>query len=276
MLPIYYINLNARTDRRAHMEAQFVLLALGATRIEAVRPDNAVATLSRRGWLRNAFHRLDPATLCRTLSHAEVLDHIVRSNAPLSLVLEDDALLAEGLPDFLKSIEDLLPGHVDLVRLETCYHPAALGREALLPRGPVGLRRLCGTQPGSAAYLVRPQAASAILKGLPQTGEAIDDMLFSSFGWGLFNLTIGQTVPGLAVELDKRRSFAHLPMTRGDVAPAREAMLRQKPKTLLTGLKSRSRLVRAATRQWSHFGAHALWGDKEDVGFADDRRLRRR
>ena len=267
MLPIYYINLANRTDRRAQMEAQFDLLGLGATRIEAVNPLDMVGRLSHRGWFRNHFPGLSPEALASLLSHAIVLDYIAAGSEPWSLVLEDDAVLSRDLPDFLIRAEAELPAGLDLVRLEAGYRPARLGRENVVKRGPVAIRPLQSAQEGAGAYLIRPHAARRLLKALPKTGLTLEDCLFGRAGWGLYALSIGQTVPALSIQLNKSpRDRAH-PAARADMSPNRPVPTRG----FRRALRRQARALALFARDWQHFGSPVLWDEKAEIGFADFR-----
>src|ERR1700748_961603 len=87
---IFYINLDARTDRRGFMERQFGLLGLEAERVPAITPDvlppEALQFCDER---RDRW--VSPVELACAFSHRRAWQLVVERNLPGALIFEDDA-----------------------------------------------------------------------------------------------------------------------------------------------------------------------------------------
>jgi glycosyl transferase family 25 len=123
MLPIYYINLDTDSQRRASMQAQLGLLGLQAQRVPALRW--SVLSLSEQNRLYSAdlndrrFYRpmVDGEKGCYA-SHLKVCECLLASDASGCVVLEDDVRLS---PDFPAVVEALgrLEGGWDVIKLHS-------------------------------------------------------------------------------------------------------------------------------------------------------------
>jgi len=96
-IPVYYINLAPRTDRRQFMEEQFSRLGIVAERIDAV-------TIADVGETRMALHAdpRNPWAMTRVevacgMSHEKAWRHMLDAGREFALILEDDAVLGDGV-----------------------------------------------------------------------------------------------------------------------------------------------------------------------------------
>ena len=108
-LPIWMINLDRATARRAKMEAQFEAMGLTVTRVPAIDGKAEAARLAPMadmpGFAKLMGRPPLSAELGCYLSHLEVWQRLVDSGAEVGLVLEDDVVFHD---DFLPAIRAAL------------------------------------------------------------------------------------------------------------------------------------------------------------------------
>lgn len=189
----FYINLDTRPDRREHIEAQLGRAGLRAERFTAVTPDDidpAQLAAARR-------NSLSPGELACSLSHRRVWELAIARGQTGVLVIEDDALLSEGLRQMLE-LSDL---HT---RLDALRFEARLGHVTLGSRLAVEgheFRRLMDTCLGTCAYYISTEFAAQLLARTDLDRCAIDKLLFGRQGGLIYEARIYQSLPGLAAQL---------------------------------------------------------------------------
>lgn len=200
-IPVYYINLASRPDRREFMERQFQQLSIAAERIEAVRIDEVDDSLI-------AFHRtarslwhLAAGDLACGLSHQRCWARLLASDAPAALVLEDDVVMSSSISDLL---DPTLAGRVgaDLMKLETFCTAVKLG-SARHHVGSTDLRELCSSQMGGAAYILTREAARESLASPLRNQMGVDRFLFGRGGYHLLRSRVLQALPSPCIQMDK-------------------------------------------------------------------------
>jgi len=191
-LPIFYINLASRPDRRAHVERQLGALGLTGTRIEAV-------TAADCGDI--AGSALSPGELGCSRSHQKIWRLMIEQAIPAALILEDDVLLSEQLPGVLADPR-LLDG-IDAIQMETRQTSAMIG--PLIPSTVAGLGRgrLMSSSLGSAAYVMTRELAARLLTRADIDSLPLDTLLFGRPGSLVYEARIFQAVPALAIQLDQ-------------------------------------------------------------------------
>lgn len=227
IIPVYYINLASRPDRRAFMEAQFERLGIAADRIEAVRMDEVPRDLVEWHATTHSLWRLAEGDLACGLSHQRSWQRLLDSGAPAALVLEDDVQIAAPVLDFLDAgLPDRLGA--DLLKLETFHSPVKLG-SASQRVGATELRELCSSQMGGAAYILTREAARRSLASPLRNQMGIDRFLFGRGGYHLLRSRVLQTVPSPCIQIDKldaadRIGVSNIAVTRAPSAarPARD------------------------------------------------------
>lgn len=183
-MQVFVINLARATDRMALMARQLELLGLDFTRLEAVTPETLEPDANDAHWQR--WQRPMRSTeMALTASHRAVWRQVRDGPA---LVLEDDALLSFGIADWLSAVADR-PG-IEHLSLET------RGRKKLLTRGPGELWAMHQDRTGSAAYVIWPAGARALLEREAAVA-APSDALISETPMASF-----QAVPARAVQFD--------------------------------------------------------------------------
>ncbi len=180
-LPVYFINLDRRPDRRAYMEDQLAAMGLGSERISA-RDAQVVTDAEIAGDVALSGHliRMGRGSQCNALNHFEIMRRLAGGQAPAAIVLEDDIELS---PDLAAVAEggDWLPAGIGIVRLEKWSRRVTrklLGPEIARVAGR-SVRRLHSRVGGSGAYVLTRAAAARILAGKGVLRHPIDHLLFN-------------------------------------------------------------------------------------------------
>lgn len=226
-IPVYYINLASRPDRREFMERQFQQLGIAAERIEAVRMDEVPRGLVEWHATTHSLWRLAEGDLACGLSHQRSWKRLLANGAPAALVLEDDVQLAAPVLDFL-SPELTEQLQADLLKLETFQSPVKLG-SAVQQVGSTTLRELCSSQMGGAAYILTRDVARRSLGSPLRNQMGIDRFLFGRGGYHLLRSRVLQATPSPCIQIDKldtadRVGESNIAMTRkpSTARPARD------------------------------------------------------
>lgn len=192
---ILLINLDRSVDRLQFQRRQLGRLGLHFVRLRGCTPqdidDRRYRELAWR-WQR-PMSRTEVACL---LSHARAWRHVADSGRP-ALVLEDDAVVSDGLPGFLAQLgrRDLAR---EIVNLETRHTRKFVSRRTVADEvAGVRLFELMIDRGGAAAYVVGPQAAERLLERM-STRPALADALINATR-GVRRL---QAEPALAVPSD--------------------------------------------------------------------------
>jgi glycosyl transferase family 25 len=262
-IPVYYINLASRPDRRAFMERQFAELGIAAERIEAVRMDEVPPALVAWHETTHSLWRLAEGDLACGLSHQRSWEQLLRSGAPAALVLEDDVQLAAPVFDFL---DPELPRRLeaDLVKLETFHSPVKLGSAAQRV-GTTELRELCSSQMGGAAYILTSEMARRSLDSPLRNQMGIDRFLFGRGGYHLLRSRVLQAIPSPCIQIDKLDAADHIGESNIAVTRTPSASRPARDLSAVIGLHLDhvARLARLATRDLA-----ALRGPRVIIPFA--------
>jgi len=178
MLPIFYINLASRPDRREFMDDQLRALGLVGTRIEAVTPADISAEEANLYCNGENPNYLRKNELACTRSHELCWQTMLDMGAERALVFEDDVKISARLPELLNALDTI---DAELIRID------ALGStirvypvDQTTARG-IAIRRFRSTTAGSAGYIINRSAARKFL-GHPQLRErAFDLVLYDPF-----------------------------------------------------------------------------------------------
>ncbi|MBC6437254.1 MAG: glycosyltransferase family 25 protein [Rhodobacteraceae bacterium] len=191
MLRTIIINMATATDRMGFMAAQMAHFNLSWERLEAVTPATLTPPADDPVW-RRWQRPLRQTEMALCASHMRVWEQVLKHDAPC-LILEDDAVLAADLPDFLARVTGL--PNIDHLSLET------RGRRKFVsihmhPAAPV--RRLWQDRTGAAAYIAWPRGARQMLARAHAAGGGPADAVISGT-WGMKSF---QADPALSVQLD--------------------------------------------------------------------------
>lgn len=178
MIPIYYINLDSRPDRRRYMDEQFAALGLVAERLVAATPLDVTAADADRycNPARPAFLRRNE--LACTMSHEWAWQKMIEHGHERVLILEDDAELSSRLPAFLAEAGAI---DADLIRIETTGAPMRVFPVLATGASGIAVRPFRSTPRGTAGYILRAGAARMLLANPHLRLRALDLALFDPF-----------------------------------------------------------------------------------------------
>ncbi len=161
-LKTWVINLDRAPERLARIRGQLERLGLPFTRFAAV--DARQMTPAQKALLDDAAYRrkhgMAPVwgELGCYLSHVEVMRAFLASDAEFALVLEDDVLLHDSLPEVLKGLM-ANPGRWDAVKLSAVHRGTPVKVLEVAPGHHLAV--MLSRVTGSSAYLMNRKAAAA-------------------------------------------------------------------------------------------------------------------
>ena len=206
-LPIYYINLTSRVDRREHMETALAQLGLIGERIEAVTRDSVP---------RDLHTGVPPSYAASRLSHVSAWQRLIDSGAPAAIVLEDDVVFAPSFVDFIDPAVTALGA--DLIKLETFRRPILLGAKSLAVGPSSKVRELQSSHFGAAAYLISAGAARRALTEPSLSRLHTDRFLFGRGGPHLLRRKVLQADPAPCVQLMLVKGHSRTATASSDLA----------------------------------------------------------
>lgn len=256
MIPVFYINLADRPDRRTFMERQFARLGMPAERVEAITAAE-IPELTRLRQAALAPHRrLSPNEIACSLSHRKAWQLMIDRNSPCALIMEDDGVLSETLPVVLADPR-LLEPEVDAIQLETHRTSALLGRPLPTPAPGIFKHRLMSSSLGGAAYLLTREFAEQLLRDSRIDDVCHDVLIFSREHGFIYERRVFQMSPALVVQIG-HITDATEGVARSDLTEGRKRSRRGKAKTVGRHLSSFGRSLRHLSRIVTTF---ALTGD---------------
>ncbi len=216
---IYYINIEARTDRRKTFELQLVSLGLKAQRIKAVTPPDLSENDKKKYCDARKFYWLSEAELACSLSHVAALNQFIESGEQFCLIFEDDVLISASLKGFIKAFE-ADPPELDILRIENNVYPIRMAPTPLAIIDDIKILRFYNGCDGSAGYIASRRAAKRIVAGKEMRLMPADRALFNPYDPLASDLTILQAVSALCKQeskLDERGTEK----SNSDIAGAR-------------------------------------------------------
>lgn len=260
MLPIFFVNMASRPDRRQHIEQQLASLDLTATRIEATTPADFSPALEERR--RSGAVRLNAGELACSLSHQHIWQVMLDQQIPAALILEDDVVLAADLPAVLDD-PHLLNHQPDAIQLETHATAALVGRPVPTAVAGVSQNRLMSSSLGTAAYVMTSRLARRVLQRQDLDQMSVDSLLFGRPGGLFYEARIYQAVPALAIQLDQTRE--------GKLTIGQSDLTGQRPPHRPAGPMPFGARLKRTTNHWGHhlrilttFGPTGeLWGSRK-------------
>jgi GR25 family glycosyltransferase involved in LPS biosynthesis len=163
-LHISYINLDSRPDRNQQISGRFRELNLSAERIIAVTPDDL--SEADKMACERSYGTDDPiiaAELCCNLSHKRAMETFLSSGADYGAIFEDDALMADDLPELLAQIDaEGMP--CDILKLETYIDRTQYGVRPIRRYGQYGVHSMHSYTWGCAGYVMSRKAAERYLE----------------------------------------------------------------------------------------------------------------
>ncbi|MCM2291262.1 glycosyltransferase family 25 protein [Allorhizobium sp. BGMRC 0089] len=193
---IFVINLDHMTARLAFQQRQFKALGLTFERIRATKAEDAVLNNYSEAYWNDWERPIRPAERACFLSHRQLWQRIAQGSKP-ALILEDDAVLSDMLPAFLRRLA--VQDGIDHITLET------RNRRKLMATTPVEglpIQRLYLDRAGAAAYLLWPEGARKLLKRTEKRAYIADAAICAAH-----ELKSYQAVPALAMQIDCCKTY---------------------------------------------------------------------
>lgn len=176
--PVLVITLDHATQRQETIAARLQALSLSCTFIPGVdgrKIDLLQHPLYKPLKRRLFFGRdLSAGEFGCVLAHREVYQYMLQQQIPHAVVLEDDAILSDELPEIINSLASMSQ-QWDLVRFlgrEKNYRKSRPVRP--LPGSHASLSRIHGTPGGAYGYMLNQHAAKRLLQMMNKNWLAID------------------------------------------------------------------------------------------------------
>jgi len=189
---VIVINTPDATERMDFQRDQFARLDLPFARLNAYTPDTVSDTFMGKSWRGFSGPMTNGERAC-LMSHYRAWES-VREKGP-ALIVEDDALLADNVPELLFNVATLQD--VDHVSLEVRGRRKLLGISRIPATHGVSLRRLYLDWHGAAAYILWPTGAEGLIKSARRGASTVDWLIGTAFDLRSF-----QTDPACALQLD--------------------------------------------------------------------------
>ena len=178
-IPVYVISLARAEERRENMRRQLDALGMGYEIVDGVDGAKLAPEESPRRVRPVKFKMVYGREMTKGeigcfLSHCAVLERVAESGVECALILEDDAVLSDDLPNIVKRVNEC-EWHWDAVLLSAAKRRALDAFLCDLGGG----RRLVRYQrkPSTAtAYMVRPAGAKKLLAHCAEMWAGIDHM----------------------------------------------------------------------------------------------------
>jgi len=196
MIPIFWINLDRRLDRRTRMTN--LLKDLPSTRVTAIEGSSLTNTEVDSLFSSERKYQLSKNEAGCILSHREIWRTMLAKDIDVACILEDDVELSPDFPFFMRST-DWLPEAFDVIKVETMMAPVFLSRQRR-PALSRELRRLRSPHFGTAGYIVSAQGAAKLLQLTKQPDRALDDLMFQITLEANSEITVLQMLPALCAQ----------------------------------------------------------------------------
>lgn len=184
------LNIEAQHKRLAFQIEQAERLGLRWQRIPAVTPDTVEPEPSHPYW--GTWERpLRTTEMAGMRTHQMAWQQVSDSGTP-ALILEDDAILHDAVPELLEQLGD--DDRFEHVTLETRGRRKVIARQ---PASGLAIHRLWLDRSGAAAYYLRPSGAAKLLAHTERSCGLADSVLCTTP-----SMRSWQAVPALAVQFD--------------------------------------------------------------------------
>lgn len=144
--------------------------------------------------------RLSMGELACMMGHMKAWESLLASNESHLAVFEDDAHLADDLPDLLRLV--CVPKGIGLIKLEAYRDKVAIARKPIGFFGGRALHKLLGRSYGSAGYIVSRECAEWLLDEARRFAEPVDHVLFGHEAIVKKRFTVVQVVPAACIQDD--------------------------------------------------------------------------
>jgi GR25 family glycosyltransferase involved in LPS biosynthesis len=198
-MKIFYINLDARKDRKKFIEKQLDKLRFSYKRISAIRKN------SREALAQPNDMKLLPNEISISLSHLKCWNEALKQNLKKVIILEDDALLSKNFKKVIKKIQDS-DIDFDLIRIEVREKNNLLFGEPKWKTSKPIQYKLCrcySRVTGLAGYIISSDFIKKIINSELLFSKPIDLALFEHDSIFFNQYKIFHLKPGLVIQLDQ-------------------------------------------------------------------------
>jgi len=207
-LNIYIINLPKDRERREFQEEQLKRLQL---KYEIVTATTTKEILPLYKEHQNDWQRpLREVEFACYLSHQKLWRRVAKEQEP-ALILEDDAIVCQKLPQILKYCQKLKD--IDHISLESVGRKKLLGDNSIsMPINGFKLSPLLIDRNGAGGYILYPNGAKKLLEHEKQNGVALADAQITS----CFTLRSFQLEPACIIQMDQCYKYGLEPPIKVD------------------------------------------------------------
>jgi glycosyl transferase, family 25 len=181
VLPVVVINLDRRPDRLQQIARRLDALGIAWRRVQACDASQiSESDLARLAPAVGHFGPLSRGGRACQVSHYKAWREAAESPSAFTLILEDDAYLADDAAQFVND-DSWIPAGARLIQLEKHRRGASkvLIGKVLSTKNGRSVHRLYSFHAGTAAYLISRDFARAALKLCGTTRVAVDHVLFN-------------------------------------------------------------------------------------------------
>lgn len=233
-----YINLDTRADRREFFEEQVQRLGLDFKRKSAVAPadlkPDEIARFCAAG------QGIRPVELACIKSHLAMIEDFVSTGEAFGAFFEDDALLSDTLPQFLKDYEENGGFGYRLIRLDHARRVRLFPASRTTSTN-IALHQFRSTLTGAAGYLLTRDAALK-LAAFNGWGERVfDHALYDPFSRPGNLLARANVNPALVVQFASRgetRENSGIGLSDIDPPPVRKIASPRKPRHRIANMRT--------------------------------------
>ena len=153
-------------------------------------------------WANDWQRKLRKTEVACFLSHYRAWQHVANSEKPF-LILEDDALLSQQLPNILSLLDTEQNLEYDHLTLETRGRKKLISQNTCDNFESVAMHKLFLDKTGAAAYLLTSNGAQILIDEVEKKGAGLADALLCHTK-GLKKV---QSVPALAIQMDMAEHY---------------------------------------------------------------------
>jgi len=191
---ILIINLPGAIERRNFQQEQFSKLSLDFNFLDATSTSD-ISTAAYKKHSKDWQRPLQKTEVACYFSHRNAWDKVIESNQP-TLILEDDALLSNCVPELLRALSN--KKDVDFITLENRTRKKFVAKihEDIICDS--RLLRLYQDRTGAAGYILWPSGAKKLIQSEQKKGIALADAHITACN----NLRAYQVEPAAIIQLD--------------------------------------------------------------------------
>lgn len=182
-MKIYVINLPRSTKRRKMIESNLNKLGLDFEIFEAVDgralPKDKLNNYFDKDFLKNKPDYYSPGVAGCTLSHFELYKKITKEKVESALILEDDAIISDDLPEILPQLENQLRRDEIIMLYYQAFCQMKISFSSIVPAlnkkyNLYQVNELYGLG-STVCYMISYEAAKRLAEGLYPLSTAADD-----------------------------------------------------------------------------------------------------